>query len=129
MCVLASGNQDLTELSEILKEHLPNSIGMHVSAGGIDFVPNKINKATAVLSLAENLNVNLAEAICIGDSGGDIPLIEIVGHPSCPKNASNKVKELIRNKKGYIAEREYSLGVSEILEHFYKIESTKKGSK
>jgi len=118
MCVLAKNNQDLVELSNILADHLPNSIGMHVSAGGIDFVPNKINKATAVLSLAENLNFELNDAICIGDSGGDIPLIEIVGHPSCPKNANDKVKELVENKNGYIAKKEYSLGVAEILEHF-----------
>lgn len=118
MCVLADDDQNLLELSETLEEHLPSSIGMHVSAGGIDFTPNNINKATAVKTLAENLNFDLSKAVCIGDSGGDIPLMEIVGNPSCPKNANDKVKKIVKKKKGYIAKKDFSLGVVEILEHY-----------
>lgn len=119
MCVLAGKNQALDELAKILEEYVPNGIGMHVSAGGIDFVPNKTNKATAVLTLAKKLNVGLEDAICIGDSGGDIPLMNIIGHPACPQNASEKVKELVKSKDGYTAKKEHSLGVVEILEYYY----------
>lgn len=119
ICILAEENNALSELSETLKEYLPAGIGMHVSAGGIDFIPNKIDKAQAVLSLTKKLNVDLNHAICIGDSGGDIPLMNIVGHPACPDNAGEKVKKLVKSKSGYTAENKHSLGVVEILEYYY----------
>lgn len=119
ICVLANENQDLVELSNLLKKNLPNNIDMHVSAGGIDFMPYNTNKATAVTKLAQKLDLNLNHAISIGDSGSDIPLMMISGHPACPKNANDKVKEVVRNKKGYIAKKIFSLGVVEILEKYY----------
>lgn len=119
MCVIAGKNQPLDELAKILEEYVPNSIGMHLSAGGIDFVPNKINKATAASALAKKLNADIKDAICIGDSGGDIPLMNIVGHPACPDNAGEKVKKIVKSKNGYTAENKHSLGVVEILEYYY----------
>lgn len=128
MCVIAGKNQALNQLVETLKEYLPNGIGMHTSAGGIDFVPNKINKATAVFALAKKLNLSLEDAICIGDSTGDIPLMNIVGYPACPRNAGEKIKKLVKSRGGYIAKKEYSLGVIEILKYYHK-SHPKKGAK
>lgn len=119
MCVVASKNQALDQLAKTLKEYLPDGINMHTSAGGIDFVPNKINKATAVSALAKKLNVNLNEAICIGDSAGDISMMNIVGFPACPDNAGNTIKKLVKNQSGYIAKEKYSLGVVEILNYYH----------
>lgn len=116
--VLAADGQSVRGLGMLLKEYMPKGLSMHFSAGGIDIVPEKIDKAVAVRELAEKLNINLAQAISIGDSGGDLPLMKIVGRPSCPKNASENVKEIVRSKGGYIAKKCYGLGVVEILQQY-----------
>lgn len=120
LCVLPGEKQTPLELALILKEYVPLGIKMYVSAGGIDFVPRKINKASAARNLAKKIKSKINQAICIGDSGGDIPLIKIVGHPACPKNASSEVKNLVAEKRGYIAKNSHSLGVAEILEYYNK---------
>lgn len=118
--VLAADGQTIKGLSMLLKEYMPNGLGMHCSAGGIDIMPEKIDKSVAVAELAKKLKISLDDSISIGDSGSDLPLMKTIGYPACPANASENVKELVREKNGYIAKKEYALGVVEILEHYYK---------
>lgn len=120
MCVIAKKDQQLENLANILKEYIPKGINMHVSAGGIDLVPKEINKAVAVKKIIKKINKDINSSIFIGDSGSDMPLLKIIGHPACPANAGEKVKKIVKNRGGYIAQKEFSLGVVEILKHYYK---------
>jgi HAD superfamily hydrolase (TIGR01484 family) len=107
-------------LGILLKEYLPEGLEMHNSAGGIDITPAKIDKAVACLELAEKIGIKITDSIAIGDSGGDLPLLNIVGHPACPANAFDSVKEVVESRNGFIAKNKHGLGVVEILEHYYR---------
>lgn len=124
--VLPADGQSVKGLGMLLKEYMPAGLSMHFSAGGIDIVPEKIDKAVAAKDLAARLKINLNEAISIGDSGGDLPLMQIVGYPSCPANASDNVKEMVKIKNGYIAKESYGLGVVEIFKFFFEKASLRK---
>jgi len=117
--VLAADNQSIRGLGILLSEYMPKGLSMHFSAGGIDITPEKINKAVAATDLAKKIGADLSRSISIGDSGGDLPLMEVVGHPSCPANASENVKELVLKKGGYIAKEKFGFGVVEILNFYY----------
>jgi HAD superfamily hydrolase (TIGR01484 family) len=107
-------------LGILLKEYLPEGLEMHNSAGGIDITPAKIDKAVACRELAEKIDIDLNQSIAIGDSGGDLPLLKIVGHPACPANAFPSVQEIVNEKSGFIAKAMFGMGVVEILEHYSK---------
>ena len=115
---LAAEGQSVKGLSMLIKEYMPEGLEMHCSAGGIDIIPAKVDKAVAVQELVKKMKINLDESISIGDSGGDVPLMKIIGFPTCPSNATENVKELVRERNGYIAKNPYALGVVEILEHY-----------
>ncbi len=116
--VLAADGQSVRGLGMLLREYMPKGLSMHFSAGGIDIVPEKIDKAVAAKDLAKKLDIDLEKAISIGDSGGDLPLMSIVGCLSCPANASENVKETVKSKNGYIAKESYGLGVVEIFQYY-----------
>lgn len=118
--LLAKGDQSLETLEQIIGRLLPRGLGMHVSAGGIDIMPENVDKAEAVNKLKTELGFNLKDSISIGDSGGDLPLMKIIGHPSCPKNASDNVKELVSKKGGFVSKKSFGQGVVDILKHYYK---------
>lgn len=118
--VLSAPGESPRGLGILLREYLPEGLSMHHSAGGIDITPTKIDKAVACRQLAKKLGTDLKDAIAIGDSGGDLPLLKIVGHPACPANAFQTVKDLVRERGGYIAKNKHGFGVVEILSYYNK---------
>ena len=118
--LLAKGEQTLPGLEKIIGQLLPKGLNMHVSAGGIDIMPENVDKAEAIKKLQKKLKFSLKNSISIGDSGGDLPLMDIIGHPSCPTNASDNVKELVKKKRGFESKKEAGQGVVDILNHYYK---------
>lgn len=120
IALLTKGKQTLPALEKIIGRLLPEGIGMHTSAVGIDIMPKKVDKAEAVKKLQKSLKFELEDSISIGDSGGDLPLMKIIGYPSCPQNATKSVKEIVKKKKGYISHKKFGQGVVDILKHYYK---------
>ena len=100
---------------------------------GDGYVP--LDKGFAVRALADELARKwwrrdleisgtdvLRHTIALGDSEGDLPMLRIVGFPSCPNNAAPVVQEECRRGSGanrvcgYVAETETTEGACEILE-------------
>lgn len=52
-----------------------------------------VSKASAVAYIAERQRVPLADVMAIGDSRGDVPMLEIVGHPRVMANSSPDLLE------------------------------------
>ncbi|MBX3142914.1 MAG: HAD family phosphatase [Trueperaceae bacterium] len=52
-----------------------------------------VSKASAVAYIAEHQRVPLADVMAIGDSSGDLPMLEIVGHPRVMGNSSPELLE------------------------------------
>lgn len=52
-----------------------------------------VSKASAVMQLAEQMRIPLAQVMAVGDSHGDLPMLEVVGHPRVMANASPELLE------------------------------------
>ena len=52
-----------------------------------------VSKGTAAHRLAEELKVDLKNVMGVGDTSGDEPMLEVVGHPFIMGSASNDLKE------------------------------------
>ncbi len=52
-----------------------------------------VSKGTAARRLAEDLKVNLANVMGVGDTSGDAPMLDVVGHPFIMGGASDDLKE------------------------------------
>ena len=74
-----------TELSFATSPGMPGTGFISVTRAGTD-------KGSAVRQLSEAMRVPLADIMAIGDSEGDVPMLDLVGHPVIMGNASDALK-------------------------------------
>lgn len=101
-------------LQDLLDQRL---ITMHASSIAVDISPYGVDKGTGVLFLAKEEGINPSQILVIGDSGGDFPAFEAVGHVGCPSNASDECKQLVQDRGGYVSTFPYVMGVVDIISH------------
>lgn len=65
---------------------LPNTAFVSVTREGV-------SKGSAVRLLAESLGFQLAQVMAVGDSEGDLPMLELVGHPMVMANAPESLRD------------------------------------
>lgn len=88
------------------------------SSSAVDITPKGVNKASGLEFLSNRTGIAFSAMIGIGDTAGDLPMLEKVGFPTCPGNATEEVMELVKNKGGYIAKAPNTAGVWEIMLHY-----------
>lgn len=71
-----------------------------------------ITKASGILQICGDLDINIARVMMIGDGLNDVPAIEAVGHPVAMGNAAPEVKALARHHVASVHED----GVAEALD-------------
>jgi HAD superfamily hydrolase (TIGR01484 family) len=84
------------------------------SASAVDITPIGIDKASGVRFLSEKTGIPTEKMLGIGDTRGDLPMLNLVGIPTGPANASQEVREVAK----FISKSEGIIGVAEILRHF-----------
>lgn len=80
-------------VKEYISEHYPD-FEVHKTEVSINILLKGNNKKNGILKLCENMEIEPSQAAYIGDSGGDIPGLEIVGRPFAPANAAEQVKSV-----------------------------------
>lgn len=75
------------ELSFATSPALPDMTFINVTRAGV-------SKGTAVAQLADAMRVPLSDIMAVGDSEGDLPMLEVVGHPVVMANAPEALREL-----------------------------------
>lgn len=80
----------------------------------LEFLNKSTNKGTGVKKLAEKLNINPKEIICIGDAENDIHMIKYAGLGVAMGNAFDKVKD----SADFVTETNENHGVAKIIEDF-----------
>lgn len=103
------------ELSDLESQGL---VIIHHSKIAVDISPQGIDKASGVRFLAEKTGVDFAQILGIGDSRGDFPMLNLVGHVGCPANASEECKKLVQEKEGYISSYQFAKGVADVIRYF-----------
>lgn len=51
-----------------------------------------VSKGSAVAQLAQQLRLDLSKVMAVGDSAGDLPMLEVVGHPRVMASASPELR-------------------------------------
>lgn len=80
-----------------IREHVEanhDGVEVHWTDVSINILLKNNNKRAGIEMLCELGEIEPAEAAYIGDSSGDIPGLELVGHPFAPVNASDAVKKV-----------------------------------
>lgn len=89
--------QVIDEVYPKVVDHISESF-QHFEAHKTDISINIIlkenNKRDGIQILCRALDIEPSEVAYIGDSSGDIPGLELVGHPFAPRNAIEPVKEV-----------------------------------
>ena len=86
-------------------------VRIHRSSLAVDISPFNVDKASGVKFLCEIEGILPIELFGIGDSPGDFPMFETVGHTGCPANATLECQ----NKVDLVSEKRYAAGVADIL--------------
>ena len=60
----------------------------------VDFLPNNVNKGTAMKKISEILEIPLEDIAVFGDNENDRSVLEIVGHPYLMENCNPTMKNL-----------------------------------
>ncbi len=103
-------------LQEIIQEEkLKLYVVAHVDA--IDAMQNGLSKQVGLEILCKHRNISLNEMIAFGDGINDLEMLSCVGYPVAVANAEEKIKEVVRERDGYISESKYGKGVLEAVDY------------
>lgn len=110
----------VAQLYEMVKDELLETgwislVNVTHSNSAVDITPSGVNKGSGVRFMSEKCGISLEDMAGIGDSKGDWPMLELVGHPCCVGNADEATKELVRSRGGYVATDHNAKGAIEIL--------------
>jgi YrbI family 3-deoxy-D-manno-octulosonate 8-phosphate phosphatase len=85
---------------------------------GTPCIQGKKDKAAALLELAQEKNIDLSQALYVGNDINDIPAMELCGRSSCPSDAHPEVQK----RSTFVLRTPGGQGVArEILEDILKI--------
>jgi len=119
MCISLDPPETLSieEFHELVIKRLSefsDAIQISHSRSAVDITPKGINKGSGVEFLSEVSGIELAATVGIGDSQGDLAMLQLVGHPACPANADDEVKRLVE----YVSSYRTIDGVLDIIKHY-----------
>jgi len=116
--------EESQEAESFLREKIADTAGFQVYRWKNElFLAFSIGtKGQAVDKLRETLNLDPGYIFAVGDGPNDLSMLEhqSVGMPSCVGNALDKVKKIVQQQNGYVAEREGAAGVAEAIQNVIK---------
>lgn len=104
----------------LLKIEVMEQVEVTHSQSAIDITIKGVNKKSGLKFWCRETGIKLEELAGIGDSWGDFPVLEVVGMPMCPSNATDDVKKLVRKRGGYISCHNTALGVMDCVARLSK---------
>jgi hydroxymethylpyrimidine pyrophosphatase-like HAD family hydrolase len=105
------------QLHEVVTEELArwaDAVAITHSRSAVDITPLGVDKGSAIENLAAVTGIPTGAILGIGDTRGDLPMLEKVGIAAAPANASPEVRGCAQ----YTATQPGPAGVAEILREF-----------
>ncbi|WP_448821014.1 Cof-type HAD-IIB family hydrolase [Cetobacterium sp.] len=113
-CILLAEPKYLKQVEEKLKDELGNEFSISISKPFfLEVTKLGIDKGSSLLKLAKKLGIAQNEIIAIGDSYNDLPMLKIVGMPTCVGNAKSEIKNICK----FISTSNNNSGVAGIIEN------------
>ena len=100
-----------SEMENFKKRYSDYPVNWTHSTTSIDITPLGTSKASGLSAICAEFGVKLADTMAIGDSNGDISMLEVAGQAFCPQNASDEVKHACQ----YVSSESYAQGTLDIL--------------
>ncbi|WP_366523546.1 HAD-IIB family hydrolase [uncultured Sulfitobacter sp.] len=88
----------------------------------LDILPQGVSKGHAIHHVAARLGIAPADIWAAGDSGNDVHMLEMVGHPIIVGNHTSELTHLKSQPRIYFAKSSYAAGVVEGLLHMSRNE-------
>lgn len=116
--------------SFFLDDHCPDEVGQHFRTAGfdvevvashgryLDILPRNAGKHSAVLHVADRLDLTQAKIVVAGDSGNDLAMLRACPHPIIVANWSDGLGQDPSLSHAYIASASHAAGVLEGIRHF-----------
>lgn len=95
---------------------------VHNTEVSVNTILKKNNKAEGIKHLCKKLNLSTGEVAYVGDTGGDVEALKLVGKSYAPINADSYVKEIAG-----LVTAEATLGVLEAYEDVISSNRNQKG--
>ncbi|MBU1201577.1 MAG: HAD-IIB family hydrolase [Nanoarchaeota archaeon] len=83
-------------------------------------MPQGASKESAIIYLCGKNGISLDQAAYIGDGKRDIPIMELVSVPITLASAKPEVKDLVRNRGGFVADKSFVEGTEQTLDWFIR---------
>lgn len=84
--------ETMSQVEDVLNTELKNYATTFITSdNSMDLCPININKASAIIKLAKHLNLKLDEIAFFGDSGNDIPALQLLKHSFVMSHAKKNV--------------------------------------
>jgi HAD superfamily hydrolase (TIGR01484 family) len=83
-------------------------------------IPCGASKENAIMYLCKKKGFSLDQAAYIGDGIRDIPIMKLAAVPMTLASAKPEVKDLVRNRNGFIADKGFVEGTEQTLEWFVR---------
>lgn len=69
------------------------SYELHPDHHSLEIYSNEVSKATGILDVLHELNIDVNDSYCFGDGPNDVEMFETVGHPIAMGNAIEDIKQ------------------------------------
>ncbi len=121
--VVARTDAEMDLICEYIERERRNvpSLGYQRNSVYLRFCHVKYNKGTTLGELARLLDLPAEFIFAAGDNYNDVPMLtgEYAHATACPGNALDRVKEIVREQGGYVAQECCSRGLAEAVEYYY----------
>ncbi|MDR2822617.1 MAG: HAD family hydrolase [Acholeplasmatales bacterium] len=83
----------ISKCIKLIEARLAKKVDIIGSGMFFDCLDSNTNKGNAVKFLCDRLNVDVLDCVAIGDSSGDVSMLDIVGYPYIMENADSDTKK------------------------------------
>lgn len=113
--------EDAVQVQELIIQYMRkegiDAVFLERNGWGVGLSDARLGKGICLRRITRKMGLNPEEVVAIGDSNNDMPMLD--GHkgffPACPANADEEVKNIVRERRGFVATQNYGMGVAEII--------------
>ena len=111
--------EEIPEFADILRKIIhEEQLNLYIieQVDAVDVMQEGLSKEVGLRVLCERLDITLEEIIGFGDGMNDLEMLSSVGYPVAVANAVDEIKNVVRNRCGYISKSKCGEGVLEAVD-------------
>ena len=121
-CIVASSVEEMDEIQEVIKSlSTHRDLTYERNTIYLRFSHRAYRKGSCLQEAATRWGIQGDQILAVGDNHNDLSMLqaEICDACGCPANSVPEVKEFVKNRGGKVATNPGSLGVMEVMKHYF----------